>query len=124
MICADTCSMIAYLRGEAGIDVNALDQALVQRTLTLAPASLAELLSDPSLPAAAEAFVLAVPQLEITQGYWERAGKLRRKILGHRYRARIADTLIAQSCLDHNVALITRDHDFKAFQKLAGLRLA
>jgi hypothetical protein len=115
--------MIAYLRGETGSDVNAVDQALVQQTLALAPASLAELMSDPALPAAAEAFVIAVPQLEITPGYWERAGKLRRKILDHRYRARIADTLIAQSCLDHDVALITRDQDFKAFQKIAGLRL-
>lgn len=115
--------MIAYLHGDSGSDVNAVDQALIHQALALAPVSLAELISDPALPPAAEAFVLAVPQLEISPGFWERAGKLRRRILGHRYRARIADTLIAQSCLDHDVPLITRDQDFKAFQKLAGLRL-
>jgi predicted nucleic acid-binding protein len=115
--------MIAYLKGEKGRDVDAVDLALIQQSLALAPVSLTELVSDPALPPTAESFVLAVPQLEVTPGFWERAGKLRREILGHRYRARIADTLIAQSCLDHDVPLITRDQDFKAFQKLAGLRL-
>lgn len=123
MICVDTCSMIAYLNGETGSDVNAVDQALIQQTLALAPVSIAELISDPSFSPTAEAFVLAVPRLAVSSGYWERAGRLRRKILSHRYRARIADTLIAQSCLDHGVALITRDRDFKAFQKIAGLQL-
>jgi predicted nucleic acid-binding protein len=123
MICADTSSLIAYLQGEAGSDVIAVDRALIQQSLALAPVSLAELLSDPALPAAAEAFVLAVPLLEITAGFWERAGRLRRKVLGHRYRTRIADSLIAQSCLDHGVPLITRDQDFKAFHRIAGLQL-
>ena len=47
-----------------------------------------------------------------------RAGLFRRG-----YRPKIADTLIAQSCLDHRVPLITRDRDFSCFQKFAGLQL-
>jgi hypothetical protein len=35
----------------------------------------------------------------------------------------IVDSLIAQSCLDHDLLLVTRDRDFSLFQKLAGLRL-
>jgi hypothetical protein len=56
-------------------------------------------------------------------GYWERAGLLRAKVLARRRRARLADTLIAQSCLDHDVELIARDRDFGPFAELAGLRL-
>jgi predicted nucleic acid-binding protein len=33
------------------------------------------------------------------------------------------DTLIAQSCLDHDVPLITRDADFRPFERLARLKL-
>ena len=38
-------------------------------------------------------------------------------------RPKIVDTLIAQSCLDHGVPLVTRDRDFLSFQKVAGLRV-
>jgi predicted nucleic acid-binding protein len=38
-------------------------------------------------------------------------------------RPKLADTLIAQSCLDHGVPLVTRDRGFSSFQKFAGLRV-
>ncbi len=36
----------------------------------------------------------------------------------------LADALIAQSCIDHDVRLVTRDADFRHFARLGGLRLA
>jgi predicted nucleic acid-binding protein len=45
-------------------------------------------------------------------------------VLAARRKARVADVLIAQSCLDHAVALITRDRDFRNFARIARLRLA
>ena len=36
----------------------------------------------------------------------------------------LADTLIAQTCIDYGIALLTRDRDFTSFQKHAGLKLA
>ena len=33
------------------------------------------------------------------------------------------DALIAQSCIDHGIPLITRDRDFRAFAEAAGLDL-
>jgi len=123
VICADSSSFVAYIKGEKHADVDLLSQALASRLLVLAPVSVTELLSDPNLPRDRQELILQVPCLEIMPGYWERAGKLRALLLGHKLRAKIADTLIAQSCLDHDVPLITRDLDFKAFQKFAGLRL-
>jgi predicted nucleic acid-binding protein len=38
-------------------------------------------------------------------------------------RAKTADALIAQSCIDHDVALITRDRDFRHFVRHCGLKL-
>jgi len=38
-------------------------------------------------------------------------------------RARLADTVIAQSCLDQKVALVTGDRDFRNFGNHAGVTL-
>ena len=65
----------------------------------------------------------ALPVLDIRAGFWERAAETRARILAKRLRARLADTLIAQTCLDHRVPLVTRDRDFRHFSALAGLDL-
>jgi len=121
--CADTSSVVAYIRGEQGSDVDLVDRALADYSLALAPISVSELLSDPLLTPALEKFILGIQRLEIKAGYWERAGKLRAKMLRRQVRPKVADTLIAQSCLDHGVPLVTRDRDFSCFQKFAGLRV-
>jgi predicted nucleic acid-binding protein len=123
MTCADTSSVISYMQGEKGSDVDLVDRALADHRLLLAPISLTELLSDPRLPPVFESLVLAIPRLELSPGYWHRTAKLRVLLMRGGYRPKIADSLIAQSCLDHDVPLITRDRDFAAFQKLAGLQL-
>jgi predicted nucleic acid-binding protein len=75
------------------------------------------------MPDATEVQILEIQLLEITAGYWERAGRLRALMISKGWNVSLADTLIAQSCLDHGVALITRDKGFKCFQKVAGLQL-
>lgn len=123
MVCADSSSLIAFWGGRQGRDIQLIDQAFIGEALTLAPVCLCELFCSPLLTPAIEQSLLRLPLLEIMPGYWERAGKLRASLLRRRYKPKIADTLIAQSCLDHDVPLITRDQDFLAFQKLAGLQL-
>lgn len=56
--------------------------------------------------------------------YWERAASTRHKLLSMRLKARLPDALIAQSCIDHDVALITRDVDFQKYADHCGLKLA
>lgn len=123
MICADTSSIVALLKGDRGRDVQVVHSALIDGVLVLAPASVAELLSDPAIAPPIEESILDIPQLEVTPGYWERVGRLRARLMRQRFRPKLADSLIAQSCLDHDVTLVTRDRDFSPFQKLAGLRL-
>ena len=64
-----------------------------------------------------------IPLLDVTSGFWERAGRLRSRLVARKRRARLADTLIAQSCLDNDLALITRDRDFRAFAEIAHLKI-
>jgi predicted nucleic acid-binding protein len=123
VIALDTSSIIAFLSGERGSDVIAVESALRFRNGVLPPAVVTELLSDPAVGTGFAAMIRAVPRLEIFDGYWERAGELRARLLRRGLKARLADTLIAQSCLDHRVALLTRDRDFRNFATHAGLRL-
>lgn len=122
MIGVDTSSWIAFLAGEDGQDVALVESALAASQACLPPVVLTELLSDPKLPRRIEELLLDLPQLEIQAGYWQRAGALRAEVLARRLRARLADTLIAQSCLDHDIPLITRDADFRHFTR-RGLQL-
>jgi predicted nucleic acid-binding protein len=124
VIAIDTSSMIAYLEGERGADVEATGVALEHRQAVLPPVVLSELLSDPQVDRAIRSLFEALPLLELRDGYWQRAGLLRARIIASGKRARLADTLIAQSCLDHDVLLVTRDADFRHFARSARLRLA
>jgi len=123
MLCLDTSSLIAYLEGGSGRDVDLVDQALSDEVAVVSPITVTELLSDPHLRPEIRRLILELPTLSISDGYWERAGLLRAKILRKGSKARLADTLIAQICLDHQVSLVTRDRDFKIFKETAGLRV-
>lgn len=123
MIAADTSTWIAFLEGSSGADTLLLDQGLSDRQVLMAPAVLAELLSDPKLPLNVSEMLSELPMLDVEAGYWQRSGKLRAKVIGKRRKARLGDALIAQSCLDHGVSLLTRDRDFRAFAEAAGLDL-
>jgi len=59
----------------------------------------------------------------VTDGYWAARRDAPRAGLAAKRRARLGDALIAQSCLDHNVRLITRDRDFQLFARAAGLKI-
>jgi predicted nucleic acid-binding protein len=123
MIAADTSTWVAFLEGGRGEDTQLLDQALEDRQVLMVPVVLTELLSDPKLPSAVAETLSEVPLIQIGSGYWRRAGALRAKVLAKRRRVRLGDALIAQSCIDRGVPLLTRDRDFRTFAEAAGLDL-
>lgn len=124
MIAVDTSTLIAYLGGESGRDVDALELALARNRAHLPPVVVTEMLSAPAAGVQVAPLVLALPSLAILDGFWERAGRLRRRLLTRGLRAPLADALICQSCLDHDLALLTRDRDFDRFASHLGLKLA
>jgi predicted nucleic acid-binding protein len=123
VIAADTSSWIAFLEGGSGEDVQLLDRALEDRQVVMVPVVLTELLSDANLPSDVAETISEVPLIEVASGYWQRAGALRAKVLAKRHKARLGDALIAQSCIDQGVPLITRDRDFRSFAEAANLNL-
>jgi predicted nucleic acid-binding protein len=122
VVALDSSSLIGHLNGRAGADTLAVKTALDAGTAVLPPLVVTEVLSLPGVTAEVLRLVTIIPQLEVLPEYWERAGQLRAQVIGAGRRARTADVLIAQSCLDHGVPLITADADFRHFVP-HGLRL-
>ena len=124
MIACDTNVIVAYFDGDAGAEVDRVDAALSTGDLVLPPVVITEVLSDPKASAALKTLLDRCTTLAVDAGYWARAGALRETLLRQKLKARTADALIAQSCIDHDVALITRYADFRHFAKHCGLKLA
>ncbi len=123
MIAVDTSTWIAFLQGDGGGDVEVLDRALRARRVLMVPVVLTEVLSNPRLSSEVLENLSDLPLLEIGSGYWQRASALRAKVLARLRKARLGDALIAQSCIDHAIPLLTRDLDFRSFAEAAGLDL-
>jgi predicted nucleic acid-binding protein len=123
VIAADTSTWIAFLQGEEGDDTQLLDKALADRQVVMTPPVLTELLSQSPLPLDFQESLTSIPLLETKEGFWRRAGALRARVLAKGRRARLGDALIAQSCVDHGIPLLTRDKDFRAFVEVANLDL-
>jgi predicted nucleic acid-binding protein len=121
VIAADTSTWIAFFEGASGQDVELLDRALGDRQVLMPPPVLTELLSDPQLEEDVRTMLAELPLVDVADGFWRRAGELRASVLRKRRKARLGDALIAQSCIDAGLALITRDRDFRAFAQAAEL---
>jgi len=117
LIAIDTGSLRRFLAGEKGADVDAVRHAIENGLAILPPPVLCEVLSDPALPPNVAEDVANLPLLDTGDGLWLRAGLLRARVLKSRHKAKLADTLIAQSCIDHHVALITHNRDFRHFAR-------
>jgi predicted nucleic acid-binding protein len=123
LIAIDSSSLRRWSQSESGADVEKVDAAILSGLAVLPPVVLSEALSSPAVEIGFVEFVLSLPLLPIDEGYWKRAGELRRSVLEVGLKAKLADALIAQVCIDNNAALITYDADFRHFTR-AGLKLA
>jgi predicted nucleic acid-binding protein len=122
LIATDTSSLVAYLSGEAGDDVSRIEAAMSVGELRLPPPVLSELLSKPDL-SQLEGLLAEIPLMHLAEGFWNRAGLTRRILLLRGVKAALADSLIAQCCIDADVPLIARDRNYRHFERWCGLKL-
>ena len=123
IVALDTSSLVAFLSGNEGDDIEYVDAFLAAGTIVLSPIVLTEILSDPKLPKSVSQFIQKIPRLEVMEGYWHRTAVLRAAVISKSLKARLGDALIAQSCIDHAVPLITRDRDYRHFAKFGELKI-
>jgi len=123
LIAADTSILIPFFLGEKADDINTVHLALETGMLCLPPTVVTEILSGTANAPLMAAGIQDIMILPIKDKYWFRAGVNRQLLLHKGLKAKLADTLISQSCIDHNVRLVTRDSDFRHFAKHCGLNL-
>lgn len=123
MIVADSSVLIPWAEGHVTVKTDLLDYHIGQNTLRVVPVSITELLSARDLRPEIRLVAETLDLLQFQDGYWVRAGLLRGLCLSAGRRARLADTLIAQACLDADLPLLTNDADFDVFASVGGLRL-
>jgi predicted nucleic acid-binding protein len=123
LIAIDTSSLRRWAEHRSGGDVDQVREAIRNGEAALPPIVLTESLSKPAVEPVFVRVVMGLGLMSIKEGYWKRAGELRSDILSDGHKAKLADVLVAQSCIDHDVALITNDADFRHFTR-AGLKLA
>ena len=122
MIAVDASTLRRFLTKDGGPDIDLLRNTIRAREACVPGIVVTELLSDPSLE---KPFVLdlrELPLLNLKPSCFERAGLLRAELLRDGAKLSVEKCIIAQSCIDHNVPLITHDRDFRHFVK-AGLKL-
>ena len=122
MIALDASAFARLLDGLHDRASDAARDALDAGLAILPPVVLTELLSNPNITTAVSEYVASIPLLPILDGYWSRAAILRADVLRRGFKAELPDCLIAQSCIDHDIPLITYDRDFRHFIP-AGLKL-
>lgn len=119
MIAVDSSVLIPWLNGR---EQPRLEQ-LSDDQMCVAPSTITELMSGPGLTDEIRMTVLSLKRIALQDGYWERAGVLRRSLIEKGRKAALGDVLVAQACIDADIPLLADDRDFKALAELAGLRL-
>jgi predicted nucleic acid-binding protein len=122
LIVVDTSSLQRYLAGLLGRDTKAVADAVARHEACLPPVVVTEALSNFFLDDEGVERILALPMIELMDGYWVRAGRMRAKLLRNQQKAKLGDVLITQICLDYRAPLITDNGDFNNFVDL-GLKL-
>lgn len=117
MIAVDTSALICFFEGTEPRVSDLTANALSEKRAVLPPVVLTEILSEPTLKSEVRELLSALPLIRPRADYWKNAGLLRAKILARGFKARVADALIAQSCIDEGLTLLTQDKDFRHFEK-------
>lgn len=123
MIALDTSSLRRWADGHTGRDVDQVEAAIDSGEGALPPVVVTEALSKAVLLEAFIHIIETLPVVPLRYGYWFRAGELRADAMRRGFKAKLADVLIAQACIDRGLLLITYDVDYRHFTR-AGLKLA
>jgi predicted nucleic acid-binding protein len=121
----DTNILIAWLENSTVLTrlPDTLGQDIMYGRLMLPPLVISEFCAGRNVTPEMVAITQKLRCLPILTGYWERAGLMRGRLLAAGRRARLGDSLIAQSCIDADIPLLTLDTDFAIYTEAEGLKL-
>lgn len=110
----------------AGIPIPALEEALAQGVVILAPIVVAELISGAAREkerASLSDLLREIPLHETPLEHWVRVGELRRRLKQKGLSVSTPDAHVAQCALDRDAVLLSRDAVFARIARVVPLRL-
>ena len=122
-VVVDTSVWIDFFAGEP---VPALEAALAQGLVVLAPIVVAELISGATREkerASLGDLLREIPLHETPLEHWVRVGELRRRLKQKGLSVSTPDAHVAQCALDRDAVLLSRDAVFGRIARLSALRL-
>ncbi len=122
-VIVDTSVWIDFFAGHA---VAALEDALAEGAVIMAPIVAAELISGAHRPrdrAALTDLLLELPLHETPLAHWIRVGELRRRLKEQGISVSTPDAHVAQCAIDRNAVLLSWDVVFKKIAQFSNLRL-
>jgi predicted nucleic acid-binding protein len=122
MIAVDSSTIISYINGIEGDDTQRLHTLLLTDQAAICPLVITEVVSS-GIDLRTKRLLEEFRLLDFDEAFWFRAGALRQKILDQGLKSRLADAVIAQSAIDHDAFLLTRDKDFRHYARHGGLKL-
>jgi predicted nucleic acid-binding protein len=123
MISVDTSAFILYFQDSKHAISQKVSQLLASNSLVLPPVVLSEMLSDPALPNEIRIYLSDLLILDILPDYWIRVGNMRRILLEKGLKCKLPDAMIAQSCLDYDIPILTGDYDFRHYVNHFNLKM-
>lgn len=124
MIAVDSSTFIHGLNGVRSSAVDLMRRAAAEERLVLPEVVVTEILSFARATPDLRDVLSVFPRIPVLEGFWDRTGETRRTLLKLGLKARLGDSLVAQSCLDAGLPLIAGDTDFRHFVVHCGLKLA
>lgn len=123
MLALDSSALVSFFKNEDAEFSRLFKIILISEQIVVSPVVYAEVFSHPLLKTEEIELIEAIKSLPIKEGYWKRAGLVRAFLYKKGCKPKLPDTLIAQSCIDHDVPLLTRDDGFLPFAEFCGLKL-
>ena len=122
MIVADTNVWIGFFNQTLAQNTLLFREAIQNQAVAMPTPILHELLCFPELNDLDRIYFSRFQTFNPSEQTWLRAGEMRRKILHKKLKCRAIDALIAQTCIENGLPLLTLDNDFKKFSNF-GLKL-
>ncbi len=123
MIALDTSVLIAFFNDYDLPETQTIADMIRLEAYVLPPVVVSEFLSHPDAGKEHIDQVLCLAMMDVGDGFWQRAGFTRATLIKKGLKPKLPDTLIAQSCIDHDIPLLTRDAGFKIFEEYCGLKI-
>jgi predicted nucleic acid-binding protein len=123
LVAADSSALIEFFQGRKTKDAKLVEKAIKEGVLALPWIVLSEMLMIENLSLEIKEALSKLTILQPSCNYSKNLAKVRLKMQASKFNANLTQCLVATSCLESNIALISVNRNYLGFAKLLKLKL-